>query len=55
MRYEIKGGNFPVLVCNLEENETMITDVVSMSLITPNKQIQTTSKGGLGKVLGRMF
>ncbi len=55
MRYEIKGGNFPVLVCNLEENETMITEGGAMSWMSPNMQMQTTSNGGLGKVFGRMF
>ena len=25
MRYEIKGGSFPVVICNLENGEKMIT------------------------------
>lgn len=55
MRYEVKGGNFPVLVCNLEENETMITEGGAMSWMSPNMLMQTTSNGGIGKVFGRMF
>ena len=26
MKYEIQGGNFPVLICTLDANETMITE-----------------------------
>lgn len=55
MRYEVKGGNFPVLICNLEENETMITEGGAMSWMSPNMVMQTTSNGGIGKVFGRMF
>lgn len=55
MKYEVKGGNFPVLVCDLEPNETMITEGGAMSWMSPNMQMQTTSNGGIGKVFGRMF
>ena len=30
MRYEIKGGVFPVVVCQLESGEQMITEKGSM-------------------------
>lgn len=30
MRYELKGGNFPVVVCHLEDGEKMITERGSM-------------------------
>ena len=26
MRYEIKGGSFPIVVCQLESGEQMITE-----------------------------
>ena len=26
MQYEIKGGVFPVVICNLEDGEQMITE-----------------------------
>ena len=26
MQYEVKGGNFPVVVCQLENQEKMITE-----------------------------
>lgn len=55
MKYEIKGGNFPVLICDLEPNETMITEGGGMSWMSPNMKMETTSNGGLGKVLGRML
>ena len=29
MRYEIKGGSFPVVICSLENGETMITECAS--------------------------
>ena len=54
MKYEIQGGNFPVAICNLEPNETMITEGGGMSWMSPNMQMQTTSNGGIGKMLGRM-
>jgi uncharacterized protein (TIGR00266 family) len=55
MKYEIKGTPLPVVVCNLDANETMITERGSMSWMTPNMKMETTSNGGLGKALGRMF
>ncbi len=55
MKYEIQGSNFPVLVCNLESGESMITEGGGMSWMSPNMQMQTTSNGGLGKAIGRMF
>lgn len=54
MNYEIKGGEFPALICTLEPNETMITEGGGMSWMSPNMQMKTTSNGGLGKMLGRM-
>ena len=30
MKYEIKGGSFPVVICNLENGEKMITEQGSM-------------------------
>lgn len=54
MKYEIQGGNFPVLVCTVEANETIITEGGGMSWMSPNMKMATTSNGGLGKMLGRM-
>ncbi|MBE6719894.1 MAG: TIGR00266 family protein [Ruminococcaceae bacterium] len=55
MKYEIQGGNFPVLICTVDANETMITEGGGMSWMSPNMKMETTSNGGLGKMLGRMM
>ena len=55
MNYEIQGGSFPVVVCNVEPNETLITEGGGMSWMSPNMQMQTSSNGGIGKMLGRML
>ncbi|HJA67462.1 TIGR00266 family protein [Lachnoclostridium sp. An169] len=55
MRYEIKGETLPVVICYLEGGETMITERGSMSWMSPNMKMETTSNGGIGKALGRMF
>lgn len=55
MRYEIKGETLPVVICYLENGEQMITERGSMSWMSPNMQMETTSNGGIGKAFGRMF
>ena len=55
MRYEIKGETLPVVICYLEDGETMITESGSMSWMSPNMKMETTSNGGVGKAIGRMF
>ena len=55
MRYEIKGETLPVVICYLEDGEVMITERGSMSWMSPNMKMETTSNGGVGKALGRMF
>ena len=55
MRYEIQGTPFPVAVCYLNAGEKMITERGSMSWMSPNMQMQTSSNGGIGKAFGRMF
>lgn len=55
MKYEIFGDTLPAVSCYLEANESMITERGSMSWMTPNMKMETTSNGGLGKVFGRMF
>ena len=50
MRYEMKGGSFPVVVCHLENGETMITEKGSMVWMSPNMQMETKGGG-----IGRMF
>lgn len=55
MNYEIQGGNFPVLVCTLNDGEAMISEGGGMSWMSPNMEMKTSSNGGLGKMLGRMM
>ena len=55
MRYEIKGDTLPVVVCYLEGGEQMITERGSMSWMSPNMKMETTTNGGIGKAFGRMF
>ncbi|MCF0144451.1 MAG: TIGR00266 family protein [Firmicutes bacterium] len=53
MKYEIKGDNLPVVICQLEAGESMITESGGMSWMSPNMKMETTSNGGIGKMLGR--
>lgn len=55
MKYRIEGGNLPVVICTLEGGESMITESGAMSWMSPNMKMETTSNGGVGKALGRMF
>ena len=54
MRYEIKGGSFPVVICYLENGERMITEKGSMCWMSPNMQMETKG-GGLGKMFSKAF
>ena len=54
MKYEIKGDPMPVVICELDAGESMITERGSMVWMSPNMQMET-SAGGLGKAFGRMF
>ena len=54
MKYEIKGGSFPVVMCTLENGEKMITEKGSMAWMSPNMQMETHG-GGLGKMFSKAF
>ena len=54
MRYEIRGGEFPVVICELNDGEAMITERGSMVWQTPNMEMETRG-GGLGKMFSRAF
>ena len=54
MRYQISGEPMPVVICDVEANESMITEKGSMVWMSPNMEMQT-SAGGIGKAFGRMF
>ena len=55
MRYQIQGETLPVVMCELEAGEKMITEGGAMSWMSPNMKMETTSNGGIGKALGRAF
>ncbi len=55
MRYRIEGTPLPVVICELQANEQMITESGGMSWMSPNMKMETTSNGGVGKAFGRMF
>lgn len=54
MRYEIKGGAFPIVTCYLENGEQMITEKGAMICQTPNVAMETRG-GGLGKMFAKAF
>ena len=53
MRYVIEGEPLPVVICDLESGETMITESGAMSWMSPNMKMETSAGGGIGKMLGR--
>ena len=55
MKYQILGDTLPVVVCELENGEKMITEGGGMSWMSPNMLMETTTNGGIGKAFGRMF
>ncbi len=54
MQYEIRGGNLPVLICQLQPGEQMITERGSMCWMSPNMRMETRGTS-IGKAFGRMF
>jgi uncharacterized protein (TIGR00266 family) len=55
MKYQIIGEPLPVVTCQLEAGEAMITERGSMSWMSPNMKMETITNGGIGKAFGRMF
>ena len=55
MNYEIKGGNLPAVVCKLEKGEKLVTQSGGMSWMSPNMKMETSTNGGVGAAMGRMF
>ena len=52
IKYEIQGGNLPVVICYPEEGQCLKTEKGAMSWMSPNMQMSTNAGSG---VLGRMF
>jgi len=55
MKYQIYGEPLPVVTCQVSAGETLITERGSMSWMSPNMKMETSTNGGIGKALGRMF
>lgn len=55
IRYEIEGGNLPVVICYPEAGQTICAENGAMSWMSPNMNMDTTTGGGIKKMLGRMF
>ena len=55
MKYQIVGDTLPAVICQLEPGERMITEGGGMSWMSPNMLMETTSNGGIGSMIGRMF
>lgn len=52
MNYEIKGGQLPVVICTLNEGETIVCESGAMSWMSANFTNEA-KVGGFGKMLGR--
>lgn len=55
MRYDIIGDSLPVVVCHLEDGETVTAESGAMTWMSPNLTQTTTTNGGAGKAFGRLF
>ena len=50
MQYNMIGGSFPVVECQLAQGESMITEKGSMVWMSPNMEMKTSGAGGLGRM-----
>ena len=55
IKYEIEGGNLPVVICYPEAGQTLCTESGAMSWMSPNMKMDTNTGGGIGKAFGRLF
>ena len=55
MKYKIQGNNLPSVEINLDDGESVFTELGAMSWMSSNIEMQTTIGGGLIKRIGRMF
>lgn len=53
MRYEIKGTVLPMLEVHLEQGEAIYTESGGMAWMSEGIRMETSGRGGLGKMLGR--
>ena len=55
MRYSLEGDSLPVVIMTLSNGESVFSESGGMAWMSPNMEMDTTSKGGIGGALGRMF
>lgn len=55
MEYKIEGTPLPAVICNLRNGEQVVSESGAMSWMTPNINMETSSRGGIGKVFSRAF
>lgn len=55
MKYVIEGGSLPAVVIQLEDGETIISEVGARTWSRGPVVTETKAEGGVGKALGRMF
>ena len=55
IKYEIEGGNLPVVICHPEAGQSLCTESGAMSWMSPNMRMYTNSGGGFKKAFGRIF
>ena len=55
MKYQIQGETLPVVICELEGGEKIVTEGGGMASMSPNMKMETSTNGGVGKAFGRMF
>ena len=55
IKYEIEGGNLPVVICYPRMGQALCTQSGAMSWMSPNMDMQTNSGGGFRKAMGRLF
>ncbi|MBR5504004.1 MAG: TIGR00266 family protein [Methanobrevibacter sp.] len=53
MEYRIEGGSFPIVICTLQEGETMKNETGAMAFMTSGMSMETSTGGGLLKGIGR--
>jgi len=55
IKYEIEGGNLPVVICYPEAGQSLCTQSGAMSWMSPNMKMDTNTGGGIKKMFGRLF
>ena len=55
IRYEIEGGNLPIVICYPEAGQTLCSERGAMSWMSPNMKMDTNTGGGIKKAIGRLF